>query len=144
MRFWDTSAVVPLLVAEPATRAVVEAYEHDPEVLTWWATEVEIISALARREREGALDVSSVSESIRRLDALARAWREVQPTDGVRQAASRLLRVHALRAADALQLAAAVVASEGHPRTLPFVTLDDRLAEAAQREGFAIVAPGEP
>jgi hypothetical protein len=48
----------------------------------------------------------------------------------------RLLRVHPLRAADSLQLAAAVVASEGDPGELPFVCLDEKLAQAASREGF--------
>ncbi len=53
----------------------------------------------------------------------------------------RLLRTHSLRAADALQLAAARAASEERPDTLPFVTLDERLALAAQREGFAVIQP---
>ena len=64
------------------------------------------------------------------------------PSQRVGQAAQRLLRVHPLRAADALQLAAAVVAADGEPGSMPFVTLDDRLALAAQREGFPVVMPG--
>lgn len=48
------------------------------------------------------------------------------------------MRLHPLRAADALQLAAALVLSDFEPRTLPFVTLDDRLASAARREGFEV------
>jgi predicted nucleic acid-binding protein len=46
--------------------------------------------------------------------------------------------VHPLRAADALQLAAAVVAAEGIPASLSIVTLDERLAAAARREGFVV------
>jgi len=57
----------------------------------------------------------------------------------VRTTAIRLLRVHPLRTADALQLGAAIVAAEDHPATLPLLTLDDRLAQAAEREGFAVV-----
>ena len=95
----------------------------------WWATGTECVSALARLEREGG----DASEGLERLDVFAESWREVAATDPVRRAAARLLRVHPLRAADALQLAAAIVASEGEPRTLPLVTFDERLADAADR-----------
>jgi predicted nucleic acid-binding protein len=67
----------------------------------------------------------------------------VQPVTAVRTTAIRLLRVHPLRAADALQLAAAIVAAEDHPATLQLVTLDERLAQAAEREGFEVVRPVE-
>jgi len=139
VRFWDSSAVVPLLVAEPVSADAMSEYERDPEMLVWWATEVECVSALARLEREGSLSGTSTVDAIRRLTALAQAWREVEPIGRVRQTAVRLLRVHALRAADALQLASALAAAEDRPDTLPFVTLDERLAQAAEREGFPIV-----
>lgn len=141
MRFWDSSAIVPLLVAEPSSAAVMQVYELDPEVVAWWATGVECVSALARLEREGNLGAPSMTEGLRRLEGLANSWREVQPVAAVRQTAVRLLRVHPLRTADALQLGAAIVAAEGHPGTLPLVTLDERLAQAAEREGFLIVRP---
>lgn len=101
------------------------------------------VSALARLEREGNLSSPSMVVGLRRLEALARAWQEVQPVTAVRQTAIRLLRVHPLRAADALQLGAAIVAAEDHPATLPFVTLDERLAQAAEREGFPVVRPDQ-
>lgn len=72
------------------------------------------------------------------------AWHEVGASDAVRRTAARLLRVHALRAADALQLAAAIVASEGDPRTLQIITLDARLEDVAKREGFRIIHPVQP
>ena len=143
MRFWDSSAIIPLLVAEPTSVAAMRAYEVDPEVVAWWATEVECVSALARLEREGSLTAPALVQGLRRLDGLASAWREVQPVTAVRETAIRLLRVHPLRTADALQLGAAIVAAEGHPATLPLVTLDERLAQAAEREGFAIVRPDQ-
>ncbi len=144
MRFWDTSAVVPLLVSEPSSAAVRLAFARDPEVVAWWATELECVSALTRLEREGALTATSIADALHRLDELSMGWREVQPIGRIRQIASRLLRVHPLRAGDALQLGAAIVASEDQPATLPFVTLDDRLATAAEREGFATVRPDRP
>jgi predicted nucleic acid-binding protein len=141
VRFWDSSALVPLLVSEAATPAVTIEYERDPDVVAWWATDIECASALARLERDGALDGAAMSDALHRLDLLAAAWQEIQPVPSVRRVAMRLLRVHPLRAADALQLGAAVVASENEPSTMPLVTLDDRLAQAAEREGFPVTRP---
>ena len=107
----------------------------DPEMVVWWATRVECASALARLERAGLV----IAEPLARLNMLAAAWHEVEATEQVRRVAERILRVHALRAADALQLAAATVAAEHDPRTLGFVTLDAKLADAASREGFPVV-----
>jgi predicted nucleic acid-binding protein len=142
VRFWDSSAVVPLIVREPTSPAALRAYEGDPEIALWWATPLECVSALARLEREGRLTPIDVTDAVGRLDAIMLAAHEVQPVERVRQVAIRLLRVHPLRAADALQLAAAIAASEDQPGTLDVVTLDDRLALAARREGFAVVLAG--
>ena len=141
MRYWDTSAIVPLLVDEDASDAVKDTFDADPLVVTWWGTAVECVSALARLEREGAMTPADMQSASERLDALEMTWAEVQPSDRVRDLASRLLRVHALRAADALQVAAALVAAEGHPGSLALVSLDERLALAAQREGLQVVRP---
>ena len=86
---------------------------------------------MARRERDGALNARAMTLALRRLKQLADAWHEIDPSDAVREAAIRFLRVHPLRTADALQLAAAFAAAERR--------LDDRLANAARREGFAMI-----
>jgi uncharacterized protein len=138
LKFWDSSAVVPLMVGEATTDAMRAIADEDPSMLVWWATPVECVSALARLERDGDLTGAAVAVAIERLDTLAEGWNEVQPVEAVRRAARRLLRVHPLRAADALQLAAAVVAAEGNAASLELVTLDDRLVEAARREGFVV------
>ena len=141
MRFWDSSAIVPLLVEEAASQRTLETYQSDPSVVVWWATEVECVSALARLEREGTLEEAGFGDALDRLDALSRAWQEIQPTSRTRQIAIRLLRVHPLRAGDAFQVASALTAAEGEPASLPIVTLDERLAGAASREGFRVVIP---
>lgn len=138
MKFWDSSAVVPLLVGETTTEAMQTIAAEDPAMLVWWATEVECLSAIARLERDEDLDSDATAAAVARLDALVESWNEVLPGDSARRTARRLLRVHPLRAADALQLAAAVVAAEGQPASLEVVTLDDRLVEAARREGFPV------
>jgi predicted nucleic acid-binding protein len=142
MKFWDSSALVPLLVNESTSKAVFRELERDPDVLTWWATEVECASALCRLERDSSLDANELAEAMARLDEVIPSWQVIQPTSRVRAVAVRLLRTHPLRSADALQLAAALEASENEPRTLPFVTLDERLARSASREGFPIVDVG--
>jgi uncharacterized protein len=140
LRFWDSSAVVPLLVDEPMTDAVRAVLEEDPTMLVWWGTELECVSAIARLERQGDLESDGTVAALQRLEALAGGWHEVQPVESVRRAARRALRVHSLRTADALQLAAATVGSEGQPASLDVVSLDDRLSDAARREGFAVLA----
>ena len=139
MRFWDSSALVPLLAEEASTVAMRSRLDEDRELLVWWGTRVECASALARRLREGRLGRQEALRAEQRLQRLSKAWSEVAPMDPVRTAAERLLRVHPLRAADALQLAAAVVAAEHVPASMELVTLDDRLAEAAELEGFRVL-----
>jgi predicted nucleic acid-binding protein len=137
VRFWDSSALVPLVVREPQTAAMKELLADDPEMLVWWASELECASAVARSEREGALESRQADESLRRVGLLKREWHDLQPLGPVRSLGRRLVRVHPLRATDALQLAAALVACEGDPSSLVMVTLDARLSEAARKEGFA-------
>lgn len=141
MRFWDSSAIVPLLVSEDATERVRAAYAADPQIMVWWGTRVECASALSRREREGVLDAAATIEALQLLDDFSQEWFEIAPADAVRTVARRLLRVHPLRAADALQLAAAIVAAEHEPSSLELVGLDDRLNDAARREGFRVRVP---
>ena len=139
MRFWDAAAIVPLLVAEPTTRRLQALAARDPDMLVWWGSEVECVSALARLERAGALEAKAVALALERLRGLADGWHEIEASEIVRESAMRFLRVHPLRAADALQLAAAFIAAERRPPSLQIVTLDERLAEAARKEGFALV-----
>jgi predicted nucleic acid-binding protein len=130
-----------LIVDEPASSAVRALYSEDPSIIAWWTTETECASAIARLERDGLLAERGAEDALIRLDELAEAWGEVQPTTPVRRVGRRLLRTHPLPAADALQLAAAVTASEGDPSTLPLVCRDDRLSAAARREGFTVLEP---
>lgn len=144
MKFWDSSAVVPLLVEEAGTEWVIDLYRNDPTALVWWGTEIECTSALSRIERTQKGSASAVADALKRLHALKASWQEIQPAEPVREAATRMLRVHDLRAADSLQLAAAIVASQYRPPSLQFVSLDERLLVAARREGFAVVERGAP
>lgn len=142
MRFWDSSAIVPLLVSEAESPSTQRLYADDPAMVVWWMTEVECVSALARGQRLGRLPDPVLTEALGRLAALKAAWHEVEPGDEVRESAKRFLRVHDLRAADALQLAAAFFVAEARPSTIEFVSLDERLLTAARREGFPVARAG--
>ena len=116
-----------------------DALTEDHGLIVWWGTPVECVSAIARAERDVRIDAAGTSDALAALRLLRSGWSEIDATARLRDVAERLARVHPLRAADALQLAAATVAAEGQPASLPFVTLDDRLTVAADREGFPVV-----
>lgn len=135
--FWDSSALVPLLLPEEPSEALTRLLADDAEPVIWWATPLECQSALQRRHREAPLPADQLSAAIERLRQLVQHADTIAPTDELRRRAARLLSFHPLRAADALQLAAALVWCEEQPHGEAFVTLDDRLREAALKEGFA-------
>jgi predicted nucleic acid-binding protein len=136
--YWDTSAILPLLAIEaesPVRSAQLLAAQG---IVTWWGTRGEALSALCRREREGSIDTNAFQLAMARLDALSAQWSEVAASDLLRSRSERLLRVHPLRAADAWQLAAALLATNESTTGSTFHTSDLRLAEAARKEGFSV------
>ena len=138
MKFWDSSAILPLLLDERTSASVAAVYEDDERQVVWCLTEVEAVSALARRERQGGKPVD-VERARTTLKILSERWEEVTSVESVRTRAIRLLGTHGLRAADALQLAAALVFCDEQTESLPFVCLDDRLSEAARKERFPVL-----
>ena len=140
MIFWDSSALVALLVDEPESSARIALLEGDPDMSVWWATPVECESALQRRLREGSLTPADARPARDRLAVLAASWHEVNPTGTLRKLAQRLLRTHPLRAADSLQLAAALVLAKALPG-LRFACSDHRLGAAAEAEGLITQLP---
>ena len=140
MRYWDSSALLPLIVEEVASGRLDVMYREDPVVVTWWGTQIECASALARLERDGDMGTADARAAFERLAAASSTWIEVLAQDDVRAQSIRLLRTHRLRAADATQVAAAIIASDFTPQSLSFVTLDERQGEAAAREGFPVLA----
>ncbi len=140
MKFWDASAIVPLLVQQASSSDALRILRDDSTMIVWWGSLLECESALARLYRQADLTRADYSRTRKMLEELARAWIEVKPAEEVRKRAARLLRVHPLRTADALQLAAALAVAEGE--SLEFVCTDNRLGNAAELEGF-IVSPSD-
>lgn len=136
MIFWDSSALVALLVSEQDSEKRFEQIRHDPALAVWWATTVECESAIQRRVRDQSIDASQAKVARERLADLAACWYEVRPTDPVRTLSRRLLRTHPLRAADALQLSAALTLRDAGMQAIPFACSDNRLSAAAEAEGL--------
>jgi predicted nucleic acid-binding protein len=135
MRFWDASAIVPLCVAQPWSSAVRTVWREDPGMVVWWGTTVECWSVFARLRRGLALPGKREDAARGLLHDLGRAWTEILPTEEVRAHAGRLVRTHALRTADALQLAAALSWMK-LPQGGEMIVLDPHLAQAARIEGL--------
>ena len=137
MRYWDASALVPLVVAESSSDAL-RRLAREGDIVTWCLSAVEISSAIERRAREGALGSSDREAALATLAELVGVWTEITAVAPVRERACRLLAVHRLRAADALQLAAALVAAGDRPAGHELVCADGRLRDAAGREGYRL------
>jgi len=143
MRFWDSSALLPLALREAASAEMERLLAADPDLVIWWAAPVECASALARTVRLGHLSLAAEATARAVVDRLKASAFEVRPLEEVRARAGRLLALHPLRAADALQLAAALVWCRERTAEAPFVCLDDRLRSAAAREGFHVLPYAE-
>jgi hypothetical protein len=139
MKFWDSSAIIPLCLKEQMSETGKRLIKADEDVVVWWATRVECFSALSRRRREGALSADAELKAKVILSALSTEWSEVQPSEVVRQRAERLLAIHPLRSADAFQLAAALIWAQENPQGYEIVCFDQNLREAAHKEGFTVI-----
>ncbi len=138
MRFWDSSAIVPLLVLEEETDLCLKALDIDPEAMVWTMSQVEVFSAICRRVREGFLSEDSLDPIKKRMHVFFDSAFEIVSIQKVKDRALRLLQVHSLKAADALQLASALVVTQEDPIRMPIMSFDNQLNQAAKREGFAV------
>ena len=141
MKFWDASALVPTFLDEVSTQQVRNWQASDPSVTIWMMTVVEVMSAIARKQRERPDLAELCKQAIFDVRDAAVTWVQIEDAAAARHHAERIIMNYPLRAADAhaLQLGAALVAADGEPQSLELVTLDRRLAEAARREGFPVL-----
>jgi predicted nucleic acid-binding protein len=133
--FWDASALVPLCVRQGITPRAIARYKSY-DAIVWWATPVEIASALARLVRMKQLDSGDWTKARKLAKNLADSWSLIQPSNVLRSKAIQLVERYDLRAADSLQLAAALGWCEDEPHGRVFLTADQRLREAALLSGF--------
>jgi predicted nucleic acid-binding protein len=137
VHYFDASALVPLCVHERTSPSLRELAARTG-IVTWCLSAVEVTSAVERRAREGALDAHGRTQALANVALLADGWTEVTAFAAVRERAYRILATHAMRAADALQLAAALVAVSDRASAHHFICTDARLCDAAAREGFRL------
>jgi uncharacterized protein len=144
-RFWDSSAIVPLLVEEPHSAGARDLYRVNPALVVWQYTHTEVVSAITKLVRQGDLDAVGRDLALRHLDSLARRWIVVEALDRKaldeeRDRAQDLMLRHPLRSGDALQLAAALDYFDP-PHKHGFVVVDRTLATAAASEGLNVLRP---
>ena len=139
MMFWDSSAIIPLLLEEPQTKTMRGLVKRDGVLAAWWGSLIECYSTLARLRREKILKTQEEDQVRRQLEQLASHWIEILPSQEVKNIAARLLLRHPLHAADSLQLAAALLWADKTPLEHAFVCLDRKLREAARQEGFTLL-----
>lgn len=136
MSFWDSSALVPLCTNEPRSIFAGKLWKRFPTKIVWWETSVEISSALARLERESKISSAQRLKAEKRLETLEKIWEEIYPGARVKELARALPALHGLKAADSLQLAAALVWCRENPPGKHFVSGDEKLIKVAAAAGF--------
>ena len=139
MRFWDSSAVVPLIIEQTTSPETDRWFSEDGQLAVWTVTSVEVVSAIRRLWREGAIAEPAADVAEARVDEMVHAAHVVVDVEAVKVQAQRLLRLHPLRAADALQLGAALEWARNRPAGRVFHTFDGRLGLASHREGFRVI-----
>ena len=144
--FLDSTAFVKLFVQEEGTDSIIRLMEatEDNRKLISAGTPLEVYAALKRRERLGGISTedSEAARNILRVEAARMVQQPLNPA--VLEAARQLLDRHELRSAESLQLGAAVVAREMFQGMgIVFVSVDQRLLEAAKLEHFETLNPTE-
>jgi predicted nucleic acid-binding protein len=136
--FWDTSSIVPLCCQQELSQQMRELWRETRRVVVWWGTSVEVRSAISRLQAEGKLTAGNVQLALERLESLREQWREITPSDKLRDIAETLPEIYGLRALDSFQLAAALVWCNEKPKNRVFICHDDKLKKTAQKARFTI------
>jgi len=136
--FWDASAIVPLCCSQPASAQGRQLRRELKRMVVWWGTPLEARSAFARLARDADISPDERAAAVSLLGQLRSTWDEILATERFRSLAEELPDAHRLRAADAAQLAAAIVWCRERPKQRPFVCFDERLRTAARELGFSV------
>ena len=138
MRFWDTSALIPLMLEEAESDRMRALLAEDGAIAIATITPLEIASVLWRRRHAGQLGVEEHHQADAMFAELSARWNQVTSMTLILRKALDVVTRHPLRTLDAIQLAAAIVLCD-EPACLTLVTLDRDLAAAARAEGFEVL-----
>ncbi len=136
--YFDTSAIVPLLVREPSTEQCQRLWNESTQVVTVRLFYLEAAAALGRAVRMGRLDADQLSQANAALDVLVNQIAIVEISAHVARLAGRLSQHHGLRGYDAVHLAGAMTIADDD---VVLVTGDAELAAAAASSGLAVSVP---
>jgi predicted nucleic acid-binding protein len=139
MKFWDTSAIIPLIIDQACSSEIKEIFKPDTRMVVFWGTYIECHSALSRLHRENILTREGLRDAIKLLDVLNNYWTEILPGNLLKEQSVRVISIHGLKTLDSLQLASALIWTNKNPKGNGFVSLDRQLREAAGREGFNVL-----
>ena len=139
MMFWDSSALVPLVVEEAQSKIMTEILEQDGQIAVWAISFIEVQAAVGRKRRENKLNSPQRRKALELLSDLEKRWSEIGLSDSLKRRAGRHVEVHPIRTGDALQLAAAEEARGESEAVDTMVCLDSRLRSVAEREGFRLL-----
>ena len=131
MRFWDSSALVPLLSDEESTDVMQALFRDDRNIVISFITPVEVTSAISRK---AGVNLDLHRRAMSRYSVMQANWTVVDDYDEVLGAARMIAAQQLLRTGDAIQLASAL-----RDRKLPFVALDTDLRQAARNAGFTVL-----
>lgn len=138
MKFWDTSALVPLITKEERTPDCQRIIGTDRNVAVSFITPLELTSTIWKRGRRW-IDQAAFRRSLFKIAEFESNWTNVDDAEDILKLARQLITLYVLRSSDAIQLAAALHLVDDHPEDLPFVSLDNDLRRAARSEGFAVL-----
>jgi uncharacterized protein with PIN domain len=138
MQFWDTSALIPLMIEEAASGLMRGFLAEDGAIGVSAITPLEITSTLWRRRHAGLLTIEAHHQADVIFAELSARWSLMAQNTLILRAALDVVTRHPLRTLDAMQLGAAMVMTDT-PAFLTIVTLDQDLAAAARDEGFTVI-----
>ena len=136
--FWDTSALLLLCVRQANSPAYRKLWQRSDRVVVWWGTTVEMRSALSRLYRGRELTAQGLQFALTRLEAMRPQWREITPSEKLRDLAESLPETYGVKSLDAFQLAAALIWCQEKPKGRLFICDDVQLSAAANQAGFTV------
>jgi uncharacterized protein len=131
----DTSAVVPLLIAEPGSARAATLWDGADRVVSVRLIYPEMRAALAQAERLGRLTARQLRDAVTEFDSLFEEIDLIEVDDALARRAGELAEVRQLRGYDAVHLAAA---DRVHDPNVAVIAGDRALLDAATAEGMTV------
>jgi predicted nucleic acid-binding protein len=133
--YFDTSAVVPLLIAEAGSARAASLWDNADRVVSARLLYPETRAALAQAQRLGRITPRNLRNAVIDFDAMFEEMDLVELDDPLARRAGELAEAHRLRGYEAVHLAAA---DRIRDPDVVVIAGDSALLEAATIEGMSI------